>query len=151
MSSTLLDFYKKQGLFQDGSLLHWGIKGMRWGVRRSDAELARIHGSSSADAIRARETLNSIRKAGSVSAASDADLNHLINRINVEKRYTDAISVDSALKKGDKAVTSLLRAGTLMNEAVKFYDSEAGRILAAHLGLHTKTIGKHSASGRHRA
>lgn len=122
-------------------LAHWGVKGMRWGIRRSDAELARASGSSSVDAIRARETLTSISRAGSLSAASDSDLNHLINRINTEKRYTDIQS--STLSKGHTQIKTLLSVGDTANKALDFAKSPAGKLLAASLGLN-KSTGRHA-------
>lgn len=130
-------------------LAHWGIKGMRWGIRRSDAQLARANGSASDDALRAKETLTSITKSGSLSSASDSDLNHLVNRINLEKRYTEitkpASSSSSAAKKGGTAINTLLKAGDTMNKAYTFANSPAGRILASGLGLIKAGPGQHAA------
>lgn len=131
----------------DGStdLTHWGIKGMKWGIRRSDAQLARAHGSSaSADAVRAKETLTSIRKAGSLSAASDSDLQHLVNRINLEKRYSEINT--SAAAKSHEQIKTLLSVGDTANKLIQFTNSPAGKLLKTSLGLSkTPVKGKHHA------
>lgn len=141
MSTQLEQFMKKQGLRPLGTLAHFGIKGMRWGIRRSDEELARLHGSSSSDAIRARETLTSIRKAGSLSAASDSDLTHLVNRINLEKRYSEI--QQSTFEKGHTQVKTLLSVGDTANKLISFANSPAGKLLTSALGTKTATVGKH--------
>lgn len=142
MNTQLEKFFIEQGLRPMGTLVHYGIKGMRWGIRRSDEELARANSSSSVDAIRARETLTAIKKSGSLSAASDADLNHLVNRINLEKRYSEIQS--SAFEKGHNQVKTLLSVGDTANKAISFANSPAGKLLASSLGL-TKAAkpGKH--------
>lgn len=47
MSIDVKDLFEKMKLspFTDNELTHWGIKGMKWGVRRSPAELRRTRGS----------------------------------------------------------------------------------------------------------
>lgn len=144
MTTKLENFFTSQGLRPVGNLAHWGIKGMRWGIRRSDAELARANGSASADAVRAKETLTSIKRSGSVAAASDSDLRHLVNRINLEKQYSDI--QNSTFEKGHAQVKTLLSVGDTANRAIQFSQSPAGKLLASSLGL-TKTAAK----GRHHA
>lgn len=143
MTTPLETFLKEQGPQTLGSLAHWGIKGMKWGIRRSDSELARANGSSSADAVRAKETLTSIRKSGSLSAASDADLNHLVNRINLEKRYAEIQS--STFEKGHTQVKSLLSVGDTANKMIQFANSPAGKLLSSSLNLSKTKPGKHRA------
>ena len=66
-------------------LAHFGVKGMHWGVERS--RTARTDDNSkSADAARARATADTIKKHG-VNAVSNADLQHLVNRRNLEKQH----------------------------------------------------------------
>lgn len=153
-STTLRRLYKVVGMepppslmhtitsYAEAFLAHFGRKGMKWGIRRSDAQLAGGQSASadSPDAVRARETLSSIRSKGSLSAVSDADLNHLVNRINLEKRF-DEIK-PSAVEKGHNAIRSILKAGQTMNDAIKFANSPAGHLLSSSLGL-TKA-GKHA-------
>lgn len=119
-------FFASQGLQTSKALAHWGIKGMKWGIRRSDAELARARGEAP-DATRARETQAAIAEAKSLSAVSDADLNHLVNRLNIEKRYADINP--SAATKGHNAIKTLLSAGDTMNKAYSFATSPAGQLL----------------------
>jgi hypothetical protein len=144
VTTQLEKFLKDQGLRPLGTLAHFGIKGMHWGIRRSDAQLARANGSASADAARAKATLNSIQSSGSLSTASDSDLNHLVNRINLERRYTEINTSPSAVTKGHETIKTLLDAGTTMNRAISFVNSPAGKLLSSHLGLTKTSKGRHA-------
>lgn len=157
MSKTLEDIYTQLDL--NGSpLSHVGVKGMHWGIRRSKAQLGRSSGTEkdsgeSVDAVRARNTLATIKKRGSLSAVSDADLNHLINRINTEKKFSEVNTFDKKFKKQNERVKMLLDAGETMNNAMRFYHSPAGLIVASKLGLPKPSgFGKHAQgalAGRH--
>lgn len=73
-------------------LQHHGIKGMRWGVRRSKAMLDRLSGRSSRgdnDSDGSDKSESSKPKAKSVKDMSDDELNSAINRLQLEKRYMD--------------------------------------------------------------
>ena len=142
MSTKVAKFLSTLEL-QDTKLAHWGIKGMRWGIRRSDDELARLSGDAS-DAARAEATQKAIRKSGSLSVASDADLNHLVNRINLETRYAAANA--SPASKVHPAIKSLLGVGDTMNKAYTFSQSPAGKILSVALGFEKIAPG----TGKHR-
>ena len=138
-----------------GTLAHFGIKGMKWGVRRSDAQLTKANSGSkpggitprsgeSEDAARARTTLATIKKSKSRTSVSDADLNHLVNRLNMEKRYTE-ISKSSSFDKSHAKVKTLLNVGDTMNKAISFYNSPAGKLITAKLFTKAAVkVGKHA-------
>lgn len=139
---TIQEVYKALDL-DSAQLTHFGIRGMKWGVRRSRAQLARNHSANltdSVDAVRARETLTTIRSKGSLSAVSDADLNHLINRLNAEKRFAEANP--AGLDKRHSQVKKALAVGGTMNDAIKFVNSPAGKLVfSSVLG---KSTGRHA-------
>lgn len=69
-------------------LEHYGVKGMRWGVRRTDAELARSKGGSSDSGEKKKAVVGKTKTSGkSASDLSDAHLKKVINRINMEQQY----------------------------------------------------------------
>lgn len=81
---------------EDMALAHHGIKGMRWGVRRTPAQLG--HRSPSKAAKRSREgpkkenpeqTGRSAGSKKSVHELSDAELKEAISRLELEKRYRE--------------------------------------------------------------
>jgi hypothetical protein len=140
------DFLKHDDLFSKvvDFFAHFGVKGMKWGFRRTDAQLARAaqERADAPDAVRAGETLAAIRSKGSLSAVSDADLNHLVNRINLEKRYAEVNP--SSFEQGHKAIKTTLEVGRTMNEVIKFANSPAGKLISSALrgtssGRHAKT------------
>jgi hypothetical protein len=140
MSKKLDDLYAQLDL-GGNNFLHTGIRGMHWGVRRSDKQLHGTSASSdSVDAVRAHTTSATIKKHGSLSAVSDADLNHLINRISAEKRFSEVNP--KGLEKGHQRIKTLLKVGVTMNEAIKFINSPAGHLLSAGIGM--KSAGKHA-------
>lgn len=147
LKGNVIDSELEQSGLVGEFISHWGIKGMKWGIRRSDDELARLRGGldEAGDAARARQTQQAISKAKSLAAVSDADLNHLVNRLNLEKRYVDIKAATSVSAKTNSKIKTLLGFGETMNKAVAFYDSEAGRILAGKLGFVKPSAGKHIA------
>lgn len=82
------------------SLLHYGILGMHWGIRRTPEELGHRPRRSAGERLRSsianvkekrREhtATKASRTAIDVSSMSDADLNKIVNRLQLEKRYSD--------------------------------------------------------------
>lgn len=75
------------------SISHHGIKGMRWGVRRSDAQLARARGSEPEPKNRAERRAADRAKSQSQSKAeaekrlSDAELRRAVERMRLEQEY----------------------------------------------------------------
>ena len=96
-------------------LQHYGVKGMRWGVRRSQAELDRAAGrtprksrkekradkkaaSSSSDAQAASAALKKAKKNG-VQSLSNQELQTLNARLNLEQNYSRLTSPQKGGKK----------------------------------------------------
>lgn len=89
--------------FTGQSLEHFGVKGMKWGVRRQ-------RGSTSShpvaeDSARAARTAETIKKHG-VAAVSSPDLQHLVNRRQLEQRHSQ-LNADH-VSAGKKAVQDAL-------------------------------------------
>lgn len=90
---------------RDGYLAHHGIKGMRWGVRRTEAQLARARGElpNESKSTGSKKTGRSLfakkpkKKAvekpkkteKKVSEMSDEELRSRIARLQLEKQYRD--------------------------------------------------------------
>lgn len=85
------------------SLLHYGILGMRWGIRRTPEELGHAPRRTIGERIRNRIALSkekrreqSLKKATKttvdVSSMSDEELSKVVNRLQLEKRYSDLMS-----------------------------------------------------------
>ena len=87
------------------ALTHYGVKGMRWGVRRSNprsnvstGNKPKTPGSNKSQNKKtpvARQRKRSLRK------YTDADLSREVARLNMEKRFEGATKKPSALTKGN--------------------------------------------------
>lgn len=81
----------------ENQLIHYGILGMKWGVRRSEAQLARARGktpsSKSSEESNNKSSSNTSIKSSSstkpkkASEMSDDELRKTLNRIQMEEQY----------------------------------------------------------------
>lgn len=127
----------------EAGLSHYGVKGMRWGVRRSDSS----GGSSapaakpapkprlSADARSAENAFGKINRGGTGSL-SNQELQGLVTRLNLEQQYHRLTSEPTAhqvnaLATGHAAVKQMLGVGKTVNDVHKFMRSPTGKALKA--------------------
>lgn len=95
-------------------LEHHGIKGMRWGVRRSKKQLGYDTSSKKEkrkfeEPSKPKEAIKSKTKAKkSVSEMSDAELASKIRRLEMEKRYSDLSRDPKRNSRGKKFVIDVL-------------------------------------------
>lgn len=80
-------------------LAHYGVKGMRWGVRKDRSR------SYSKDYARARKLRNRARKS-SIKSLTNSELEALNKRTQLEKKYADLNP--NIIKTGYKWVTTAL-------------------------------------------
>lgn len=79
----------------DEMLQHYGVKGMKWGVRRTPEQLGHRTHKTATDGGRAGSAL---KKKGATAVKnksapmSDDELQRRINRLNLEERYADLVS-----------------------------------------------------------
>jgi hypothetical protein len=91
----------------NNQLYHHGIKGMKWGVRRTDEQLARARGKKTEEI---HEDYAKAHDGKSVKSMSDAELRARNNRLQMEQQYANLTKNTSA---GKKFVTGvLISAGT---------------------------------------
>lgn len=83
-------------------LYHHGIKGMRWGVRRSEAQLARAR-QRAEDKAKKKEMKKAVKNR---RLLSDEDLQKKINRIEKEKKLKELTADEIA--PGKKAASGVL-------------------------------------------
>lgn len=116
-------------------LEHYGIKGMHWGVRRSDpgGSSAPSHPMSE-DAARA-SAFRDIAKSSGVHALSNKELKDLNERMNLEQNYARLVAENSKgaahIKRGEAFVKEVLKTGKTINEVMAFLRSPAGVALKA--------------------
>lgn len=90
-------------------LLHYGILGMKWGVRRTEAQLARARGKKSSDED-ASDDYKKAHDKKSVKSMSDKELRDRLNRLQMEQQYSKLNP--TTVSKGKKIANGLLKAGT---------------------------------------
>jgi hypothetical protein len=112
----------------DEALAHYGVKGMKWGVHR-------LGGSSSSsekpapheDALRAN-TYKTRAKKGGPDALSNAELQALVSRMNLEKQYSSLSPPTGAQKTGKFIAELLVNAGK--QQAAKLVNDQATKHVA---------------------
>lgn len=87
------------------SLVHYGVLGMKWGVRRSPAQLARARSSSkSANSDARAKRKNDLKNR---RLLSDSELQSRISRLEMEKKFKNLSDAD--LYPGRTAIKNILK------------------------------------------
>ena len=89
-------------------LKHYGILGMKWGVRRTPAQLARARRRSMTDEL--HEDYKKAHTRKSVKSMSDAELRNRLNRLQMERQYSQLS--ESVVNKGKEYAQTIIKAGT---------------------------------------
>ena len=113
LNTPIEDLYHNQ---IDKTLEHFGIPGMRWGVRRGAAQT----GKGSADYQQSR----ALKKKG-MKNLSTAELRTLNDRIQQERNYKNLNP--NAIQKGQKAAGAILAGMAAVTTVYKFAHSPAGK------------------------
>jgi hypothetical protein len=117
------------------SLSHHGIKGMKWGVRRSDKQLAADRPPASEDVLKVDQHKATI-EAGTTRALSNKELKELVDRMNLEQQYSDLLGKrKNTVDKGHNEAKKILAIGDTLSKAYNMYHSPAGKALRLALGL----------------
>lgn len=108
-------------------LEHFGVRGMRWGVRRSQTELhggSQDHQNAAAAAAKAKK--------GGVKTLSNKELQDMITRMNLEGQYVRLKPPSKGaviLRQGSKFVGEVL-IGVGKSQATKLVNDHATKLIA---------------------
>jgi len=94
----------------DEVLAHYGVRGMKWGVRKNrdgTVKTARKTTPVSEDAAAAKVS-KAKTKTGGTDALSNKELQQLVNRMNLEQQYSRLNKGNSLTNKGARLATELL-------------------------------------------
>jgi hypothetical protein len=110
----------------EGILAHFGVKGMRWGVRRSRSQL---DGGSDdhKNAVAARTKA----KKGGTKSLSNKELQDLINRMNLEQQYKRVVppSAGKRILSGGARFAGEVLAGVGKQQVTKLASDQATRLV----------------------
>lgn len=96
-------------------LYHWGIKGMKWGVRRYQNKDGTLTSEGKKHYSQDHEDYTRVHTKKSVREMSDSELNARINRLQKEQQYERLTASPSKLRKAIKiAGTTATALGTVM-------------------------------------
>ena len=117
---------------RDNELYHYGVKGMKWGVRRTAAQLGHLvkkGASKIKDRISESNEKRKIRKQNEankrkpVSEMTDDELKQRLNRLDMEKRYSDYMKTLNPKKESrvKKVIGEILSSGikTISNAGIQ--------------------------------
>lgn len=91
------------------ALMHYGVKGMKWGVRRTDAELVKARQRE--QAVNKQAKAERKAKMKSRRTLTDRELKARIDRMKLERQFKDLTEED--ISPGRKAIKNILSsAGT---------------------------------------
>lgn len=107
----------------DNTLKHYGVLGMKWGVRRTDAQLARARGGKSSGS--SKNVFTAFKKKfdekkereAKMKAMSDDELRRRVQRLEMEKRYSQLTTKEKS--RGQKVVEDIL-ANTARSVGTKY-------------------------------
>lgn len=114
-------------------LAHYGVKGMKWGIRNASSQAESEGHHHSEDAKRSEAAKAKIKESGGTHALSNKELQDVVTRMNLEKQYSSLSTKKSTVNKGHEKVKSILAVGATANAAYAFAKSPAGKALAEAL------------------
>lgn len=116
-------------------LKHYGVKGMKWGVRRTDAQLKSAKPQASDDVKAVRSAERKI-KSGGTKSLSNQELQSVITRMNLEKQYQNLSQSPnkSVMDQGNSHIKKAVGLGKTLEEARKFSNTPTGQAIKTGLG-----------------
>lgn len=110
----------------DDFLEHYGVKGMRWGVRtRSGGKGTKGYSKDAKAAVRVRNKAKTSDV--KVKALSNREIEDFLKRVSLESRFREATPGPG--KRAMNTVRTILGVGKTMNEVASFSNTPTGKQL----------------------
>ena len=116
----------------DGVLIHFGVKGMRWGVRR-DRSAKRVDSGRKSPASQEHERARELLKKP-MHSLTNAELRDLNSRLQLEQQYSTLTGTNkNRVQRGHARVREFVDMATTVDRAYKLATGPVGQ--AVRLGI----------------
>ena len=124
----------------DDFLIHHGIKGMRWGVRKNRKISSESSSSSKTSAESEDHKEYSSLRSRPVKTLSNAELKKLNERMQLEQNYNTLMSTPRlfSIDKGYKKVNTILKYAKTANEIYTLVNRPAAKAAKVAIGVSAK-------------
>lgn len=130
----------------DDILKHYGVRGMKWGVRNKKNAAS---GPKSGDAQQVHDIIQNIAKNG-IGAASNADLKVLESRAKLENKYKDIYPKKKTVVDHGLEIAKKILLPVAEQQAKAFLNEKAALAMKGKEIVEIVELGKHSPGyGRH--
>ena len=113
----------------DNELYHYGVLGMRWGVRKSKSGSSGFGKRSKRSKLTVDPSYKKAHSKKKLKYMSDNELREINNRLNAERQYKDLTRTKSRGKKAVDAFVSTAGTVAAVMGAYKTYKKYGGEIL----------------------
>lgn len=145
----------------DEFLAHYGVKGMKWGVRKARDAVSSARAKRAAKKQSAEDTEDAssssstgpqfdAQKVAAIKAKaskegldslSNAELQALVTRMNLTQQYNKVTKAPSKQEQVRKLIDKQVKNGKTLNDVMAFYNSPAGQLINAM--VRSPKAGKH--------
>lgn len=109
-------------------LAHYGIKGMKWGVRRADSSSGGTSKPEASSDSKMASAAQSKINQGGVRSVSNHELQLLVNRMNLERQYSQLQTQNkSELDRGLQVTQKILKTGKTVEDVRRFLETPTGK------------------------
>lgn len=137
--------------FASDFLEHFGVKGMKWGVRSSRGGTSASSRPPISEDAKTAQASKDKQKAGGTKALSTKELQDLVLRMNLEQQFSNLKGKEnSKVSDGQARVKQLLSVGKTLQDAHNFAKSPTGKLIATTLTTAAFTAAR-AAGNAHRA